>query len=251
VTVDSVLLKDGGAVGTGVLAFGAGSAAAPTFAPGNTNLGMYRSAVNTLGWSVGGVQTMTLVSGATLTQLALLGAASSESQLAIDNTGSGDSTVRFRINGSTVGTLGVDRSDSNKLKLAPSIIGTNDYVVFNPSSLSATFGGDIIAQGSLNLSSPTELTISSGVITVTKSYHTVDTEADAATDDLETINGGSDGDTLVLRANNGGRTIVVKDNVGNLALSGDFSLDNIQDTITLINIGGNVWAELSRSDNGA
>ena len=35
-----------------------------------------------------------------------------------------------------------------------------------------------------------ELTIASGVIAVTHSYHEVDTESDAATEELNTINGG-------------------------------------------------------------
>ena len=38
-----------------------------------------------------------------------------------------------------------------------------------------------------------ELTISGGEITVTKSYHDVDTQAGAASDDLDTINGGNIG----------------------------------------------------------
>lgn len=97
-----------------------------------------------------------------------------------------------------------------------------------------------------------ELTIATGVIAVTKRYHDVDTEADAATDDLATINGGIDGMELVLRANDAARTVVVKDATGNLQLAGDFSLDNTQDTIKLIfDSTLNAWLELSRSGNGA
>ncbi|MFA5386023.1 MAG: hypothetical protein WC364_15440, partial [Eubacteriales bacterium] len=50
----------------------------------------------------------------------------------------------------------------------------------------------------LNYTDPTELTINAGAITVTQSFHTVDTESDAPIDDLVTINGGSIGDTLTL-----------------------------------------------------
>ena len=46
-----------------------------------------------------------------------------------------------------------------------------------------------------NLGTPTELTIAGGIITRTRSNHTVDTQADAATDDLDTISGGVEGDT--------------------------------------------------------
>ena len=51
-----------------------------------------------------------------------------------------------------------------------------------------------------NLGTPTELTIAAGVITRTRSNHTVDTQGDDATDDLDTINGGVEGDILLLRA---------------------------------------------------
>jgi hypothetical protein len=97
-----------------------------------------------------------------------------------------------------------------------------------------------------------ELTIATGAITVTGSYHNVDTEADAASDDLDTISGGTDGAILVLRANNDARTVVVKDSTGNLELTGDMSLDNTQDTITLIFDNAlSAWLEISRSDNTA
>jgi hypothetical protein len=97
-----------------------------------------------------------------------------------------------------------------------------------------------------------ELTIATGAITVTGGYHRVDTEADAASDDLVTINGGVDGARLVLRAENASRTVVVKDGTGNIQCAGDFSLDNTQDTIELIYDGTlTAWLEIGRSDNGA
>lgn len=97
-----------------------------------------------------------------------------------------------------------------------------------------------------------ELTIATGAVTSVGSYHRVDTEADAASDDLDTINGGADGAILILRAENAARTVVVKDGTGNIQCAGDMSLDNTQDSITLIYDGTlTAWLELSRSDNGA
>ncbi len=97
-------------------------------------------------------------------------------------------------------------------------------------------------------------TIATGAITATGSYTIVDTEASAATDDLDTITigGGASiaGATIILRAANTARTVVCKDGTGNLKLAGDFSLDNTEDTIMLIYDGTN-WLEVSRSDNGA
>lgn len=97
-----------------------------------------------------------------------------------------------------------------------------------------------------------ELTIASGAVTVTGVYHRVDTESDAASDDLDTINGGVNGALLVLRAENSGRTVVVKDGTGNIQCAGDCTLDNVQDTITLIyDSTQSAWLEISRSDSGA
>lgn len=120
-------------------------------------------------------------------------------------------------------------------------LGTGDSVTFTDVSVSG---------GMLNLGSPTELTIASGVITITQSNHTVDTEADASTDDLDTINGGTEGDILHLSAINSARTIVVKNNTGNLQIGADFSMDNVLDTISLRFASG-LWLKVSSSSNGA
>ena len=101
-----------------------------------------------------------------------------------------------------------------------------------------------------NLGAQSELTIATGVVTATKSYHSIDTQSDAASDDLDTINGGSEGMTLVIRANNDARTVVAKDATGNLQLAGDMTLDNTHDTLTLL-YNGTAWIELSRSGNSA
>jgi hypothetical protein len=113
--------------------------------------------------------------------------------------------------------------------------------------------GDVQISGALSVSR-TDLTISSGAVTATGSYHTIDTESSAASDDLDTINGAfATGHRLVITAANSGRTVVVKDGTGNIILNnvtGDFSMDNIADTMELI-WGGSNWLELSRSNNGA
>jgi hypothetical protein len=108
------------------------------------------------------------------------------------------------------------------------------------------------SKGFVVLGNEDELTIASGSITPTSSYHSVDTEADAATDDLTTIDATDvdDGTILVLRASSSSRAVVLKDGTGNLQLAGDFSLTHSADTITLI-WGGTDWLEVSRSDNSA
>lgn len=92
-------------------------------------------------------------------------------------------------------------------------------------------------------------TISGGAITAGNGFVAVDTEGGAATDDLDTINGGQSGDEIILRTASSARDVVLKDGTGNLALAGDFTLSTVRDTIRLIYTGSQ-WLELSRSSNG-
>lgn len=80
-----------------------------------------------------------------------------------------------------------------------------------------------------------ELTISSGAITVTGTNHTIDTESDAASDDLDTINGGTDGQILIVRAENAARTVVLKDGTGNIETpdGNDIELDEVAKEVIL------------------
>jgi len=113
--------------------------------------------------------------------------------------------------------------------------------------------------GFLNLGnfSPSTVTIATGAITPDSSFCFVDTEAAAATDNLDTINAptsisAESCTVLILRAVSSARTVVVKDGTGNINCAGDMTLDNTQDTITLIWTGaGQGWLEIARSNNGA
>lgn len=94
-----------------------------------------------------------------------------------------------------------------------------------------------------------ELTISSGAITVTGVNHTVDTEADAASDDLATISGGTDGQILILRAENAARTVVLKDGTGNIETPDgeDITLDETEKEVVLKYDGAaSAWHVLSQ-----
>ena len=113
----------------------------------------------------------------------------------------------------------------------------------------ATFANGVTVSGGIvSLSSFTNLDVSSGGITVTSSTHRVDTESGAPTDNLNNINGGTDGSILVLRTNVDGRDVTVKDGTGNLHLAGDYALNNAARKLTLIKSGSD-WYELSRSSN--
>lgn len=99
------------------------------------------------------------------------------------------------------------------------------------------------------LAAAIEITIASGVITPTGHYHSVDTEADAASDEISTISttGIDEGGLLVLRAENAARVVTVKDGTGNLNLAaGDFALDDLGKRLLLQRRGAG-WDELARS----
>ncbi len=92
----------------------------------------------------------------------------------------------------------------------------------------AEFAGGLLVQNGLNTlhnfsrqrgvdSVPA---ISSGAITVDKSVRNIDTQALAPTDDLDTLNGGVDGEIITLFQNNTGRVITIRHNIGNILLAG-------------------------------
>jgi len=93
-------------------------------------------------------------------------------------------------------------------------------------------------------------TIASDAITLTASYVIVDTEAGAATDNLATINGGNDGDIIIVRTASSSRDVTLKDATGNIQLpGGDVLLDTSQDRIMLMKETGNWYAIAPLSNN--
>lgn len=107
--------------------------------------------------------------------------------------------------------------------------------------------GHFVVNGLMNFDNGSAA-IAGGVITATRSFMTIDTQGGAATDDLDTINGGVEGDLLILSTTVSTRDVTVKDLTGNIQCAGDFIMNTAADTITLIKSGGN-WREVSRSSN--
>lgn len=106
----------------------------------------------------------------------------------------------------------------------------------------------LILHGKKNLGGST-LTIASGVVTKTTGYHKIETEAAAASDDLATINGGTNGDILILTAADDAHTVVVKDGTGNIITGlGDISLDSNKDVLTLVLLS-TTWFVLGQENN--
>lgn len=117
------------------------------------------------------------------------------------------------------------------------------------SFLSSIAGTQIVRQDNVQAGNPS-VTIVAGVITVPAGVRniTVDTEAFAASDDLDTINGGDSGDIVVFKAASSTRTVVWRDGTGNLTLVADFSGTHIDDTITLERTGTG-WRQMASADN--
>lgn len=99
--------------------------------------------------------------------------------------------------------------------------------------------------GQLEFEDADEVTIASGVITVTQNYHEVDTQGDAGTDDLDTITAGTDvaeGFILHLRVVSDARTVVIKNATGgaaNIDIGADVTLDETYKTYSLVYNGTN------------
>jgi hypothetical protein len=97
-----------------------------------------------------------------------------------------------------------------------------------------------------------DLTIASGVITVTHLLHRIDTEGAGATDDLATINGGTARQILILEPVSSSRDVTVKHGTGNIFLTGaaDFLLDNVRAKLVLLcNTAATEWHEIGRNDS--
>jgi hypothetical protein len=166
-----------------------------------------------------------------------LSTVSSTSNIVANNTGFGIDWVVEEVSG---------QADSN-------IFRNNDGFSLSAVPVLINGAASINRDAKVVLNRGSDLIIASGVITATHSYHRVDTEGAAATDDLVTINGGVEGMRLILKLVNSGRDITLKHGTGNILLNGlaDKVLSQTHDMIELIYISQfGFWCQLSFSDNG-
>ena len=96
----------------------------------------------------------------------------------------------------------------------------------------------------INTGTAQPFTIASGIVTIgtNYSYFSIDTQSAAASDDLDTISGGNEGDLIFIKATNAARTVVLKDGTGNIKTEGgvDLSLDN-SDDLAILHHDGTFW----------
>lgn len=102
-----------------------------------------------------------------------------------------------------------------------------------------------------------ELTIdTNGIVTPTRGHHTIDTFAGAATDNLDEMNPGSlsDGNLVMLRAENASRVVTIRNNQGTnkiyTADGSDLTLDSIKKSVQF-RLDGTVWYETWRGGFGS
>ena len=210
---------------------------------GDLDTGMFNpNTDNTLAFSTGGTERMRIASNGEIYM--------------------GSSSQGVSIHGNTTGEgvitgINAAKDTYKKLTLNASefdfkISGTSKATI--SSAGLATFANGITVAGGVtsfggSSNAGNELTIANGAVTITSSVHTIDTESDAAVDDLDNINGGVDGTILILCTAANSRDVTFKDGTGNLELAGDFTASIRSDIITLTK-HGSVWREVSRSDNG-
>lgn len=77
--------------------------------------------------------------------------------------------------------------------------------------------------GYLRLQASSLLTIAAGSVTATKNWHTLDTESAAASDNLDTITAGVDGQLEFFRITSAARVVVVRHNIGNIVTANALS----------------------------
>ena len=167
--------------------------------------------------------------------------------------------------GDTDGVIGIDNSTDNFcFRSGDSWQQLNTTMGDNLGDHTATQTLDMATHeiqdiGIFNLNAPTTLTLSAQAITLTQSFHSVESEgatscsgaAPPASQNcvLDTISGGTVGDIIIIKSISNGRDITISDSTGNILLdaSANFTLTHIHDTITLL-YNGAFWVEISRSD---
>jgi len=114
--------------------------------------------------------------------------------------------------------------------------------------ISQVTGTNVVLQDNIEIGA-IDVTMAANVIVIPAGVKSVsvDTSGGAA-EDLNTINGGHNGDRITFRSVSGARVPTFKDGVGNLRLAVDFALDSTDDSITLYRVGSN-WHEVARSNN--
>jgi hypothetical protein len=127
--------------------------------------------------------------------------------------------------------------------------------ISNNDSAAVTITGGYVLTGPANVGSAGSLTIASGAVAITKTYHTLVVEGGAGSgaDSLATATGGVEGDILILKTTTSGANdqVTISDGTGSntfILAGADFVMNHVDDRLELIH-NGTEWVETSRSGN--
>jgi hypothetical protein len=125
-------------------------------------------------------------------------------------------------------------------------VGSNNQIL-QSNGTNPVWGNNLVINNKLN-TQPKTATISSGAITYTGAYIVVDTEGGASSDTLDTINGGTAGDRLLLRGAASGRNIIISDNTGNIQTNNNtnFTLEPTHLDSAEFYYNGSNWIQTAR-----
>lgn len=182
-------------------------------------------------------------------------------------------------NGNELITFGVDAAAVNNVKVSNSATGqgvpveaigddTNIDIEITPKGTGKSIvtnlqlSGEAVSNGNdfsfgdadsilklLNLEFTTysELTISADSVTATQLLHTIDTEGDAPTDDLDTITFGVS-TQIFIKLENAARIVTLKDGTGNLDIGADIVMEG--DKVYQLMYNGSAWEIVGGTGSG-
>ena len=130
------------------------------------------------------------------------------------------------------GSVFVDTA-AGRVYIATGTSSSSDWDIMPVNSSEITTDEDLNLQGiykiraalSMQYQASAEITIATGAVTQTQTLNSIDTEADAAADDLDTLTILTNSNVAVLKLENSARIVTLKHGTGN------FSLPNAQDII--------------------
>jgi hypothetical protein len=96
-----------------------------------------------------------------------------------------------------------------------------------------------------------ELTIATGAVTQTQTLHSIDTQSDAASDDLDTITIATDMAVLLLSLENAARIVTLKHGTGNLNLPDNTDIVMAENTVYFLLYNGTAWNLVGSSASGS
>ncbi len=155
------------------------------------------------------------------------------------------------------GSIFVDTS-GGKIYFATGTSSSADWDIMPINLSDITIDSDLALAGlykikkalALDFQPSAELTIATGAVTQTQSYHTVDTESDAASDDLDTITIATDMSVLLLTLENAARIVTLKHGTGNLNLPDDADIVMAENTVYFLLYNGSAWNLVGSSASG-